>query len=154
MELFRVATEKWAEDLSGEGARLYGGRWNHKGTPALYCSQNRSLCTLEVLVHVKLNNIPKDLMLVTIYVPDDAEIRALGRYELPQGWDDYPYDSFTQDTGSSLLKTGESLGIRVPSSVVPQEHNVILNPRHKDFSRIMVTDIAPLGLSRFVSDAV
>lgn len=154
MEVYRVTTEKWAEDILGEGARIYGGRWNHKGVPALYCSEHRSLCTLEVLVHVKLNSIPANLRLVTLHIPKEIEVKTLSLYELPTSWDGFPYDSFTQDTGTSLLKSKKTVGIRLPSSVIQQEYNVMLNPLHPDFSRVMIKDIQPLPLNRFLPDVV
>lgn len=107
--------------LDGEGARLFGGRWNSPGRPMIYTAASPSLAVLEVLVHLDLppELIPSDYRLLSIFVPDDAPLADVA--ELP----DDPLS-----VGDAFLALGEALVLRTPSAVVPQEHNSLINPRH------------------------
>ncbi len=120
--------------LDGEGARLYGGRWNSPGRPMLYTAASPSLAVLEVLVHLDLppDLLPLDYRLLSIEVPDDAP-----RLEL----DAVPQDSVA--TGDAFLLAGQALCLRVPSQVVPQEINTLLNPRHPAFVGVRVVRDEP-----------
>lgn len=120
--------------LDGEGARLYGGRWNSPGRPMLYTAASPSLAVLEVLVHLDLppDLLPLDYRLLSIEVPDDAP-----RLEL----DAVPQDSVA--TGDAFLTAGQALCLRVPSQVVPQEINTLLNPRHPAFAEVRVVRDEP-----------
>lgn len=111
------------------GARLYGGRWNSPGRPMLYTAASPSLAVLEVLVHLDLapDLLPLDYRLLWIYVPDNAPSVAL---------DTPPGDSVT--VGDAFLAAGEALCLRVPSQVVPQEINTLINPRHPAFVGVRV----------------
>ncbi|CAN7620176.1 RES family NAD+ phosphorylase [Phenylobacterium sp. LjRoot164] len=107
--------------LDGEGARIYGGRWNSPGRPMIYTAASPSLTLLEVLVHLDLppELIPADYRLLSVYVPDDAPIEDLS---------EPPDDPLA--AGDGFLQRGEALVLRVPSAVVPQESNCLINPRH------------------------
>lgn len=107
--------------LDGEGARLFGGRWNSPGRPMIYTAASPSLAVLEVLVHLDLppELIPSDYRLLSIFVPDDAPLTDVA--ELP----DDPLS-----VGDAFLALGEALVLRTPSAVVPQERNSLINPRH------------------------
>ncbi|HSF45473.1 MAG TPA: RES family NAD+ phosphorylase [Chitinophagaceae bacterium] len=130
MEVYRISRSKWAEDLSGEGARLFGGRWNRKGTPCLYTSSTRSLAILEFSVNVSLDEIPRALSIVTLKLPDQfLEVKP---QDLPGNWKDVPAPGSTREFGTRLLEEAKHLIIRLPSSVIPQEFNFIINPVHKD----------------------
>ncbi|PXA88584.1 RES domain-containing protein [Caulobacter sp. D4A] len=120
--------------LDGEGARLYGGRWNSPGRPMLYTAASPSLAVLEVLVHLDLppELLPLDYRLLSIEVPDDAP-----RLEL----DAVPQDSVA--AGDAFLLAGQALCLRVPSQVVPQEINTLLNPRHAAFAEVRVVRDEP-----------
>jgi RES domain-containing protein len=139
MEVFRISRSKWAEDLSGEGARLFGGRWNRKGTPCLYTSSSRSLAILEYSVNVSLDEIPRSLSIVTLKLPDHfLDVRL---QELPGNWKDVPAPGSTRDLGTKLLNEGRHLIIRLPSAVIPQEYNYIINPLHRDLKLCKVVAV-------------
>ncbi len=142
MEIFRITRTKWANDLSGEGARLFGGRWNRKGTACLYTSSSRSLAILEFSVNVSLDDIPRTLSMVTIRVPD--QVLELAQQDLPGNWKDIPAPGSTRDFGTKLLQEGKHLVIRLPSTVIPQEFNYIINPDHKDHKLCKVVAIDDL----------
>jgi len=134
--------------LDGEGARLWGGRWNRAGRPMVYTAASPSLAVLEVLVHLDLPSalLPDDLRLLTIELPDDAALRRLD-----PGLPDAPADGPTDDgaclaAGEAFLDGGDALGLMVRSVVVPQEWNLLLNPRHAGMARVRVRENEPFRL--------
>ena len=143
MLLYRLGHINFIKDLRGEGARLYGGRWNHKGTPALYTSTNLSLASLEVAVHIGLDNLPDKFMMVTYELPDDYPYFHL--MELPKNWDSLPFTSSSQDIGTQLLQESNYLALKVPSAVTPGDFNIIINPRHQDIDSLKIKSIKPFS---------
>lgn len=131
MVVYRIGKTRHSKDLSGEGARLNGGRWNHILTPCVYTSQSRALALLEYTVNVNINDIPRALSFTTIEIPND-NILQLKIEELPGNWMQVPSPSSTKDFGSELLNAAKAAVIAVPSIVIPQEFNYILNPLHPD----------------------
>jgi RES domain-containing protein len=139
MELYRIAQEKFAEDLSGNGARLFGGRWNSEGQFALYTSFTRSLALLETLAHTPAKLLQaKTYLLITLFVPDTTTIQTLETKKLPNGWDDVEISPFTQKTGDQFLIAKKNLALVVPSVLMPEEINYILNPLHADFKKVKI----------------
>jgi RES domain-containing protein len=129
----RIAKAAFA-GLDGEGARLYGGRWNSPGRPMLYTAANPSLAVLEVLVHLDLppELIPSDYRLLSIEVPDTAPSQVL---------DVLPED--TAAAGDAFLQAGQALVLRVPSLVVSQEVNSLVNPQHPAFAEVRLVGNDP-----------
>ncbi|MEO6583640.1 MAG: RES family NAD+ phosphorylase [Ferruginibacter sp.] len=125
MHIYRVAKTKWAKDTSGEGARLYGGRWNHKKLACIYASESRALAMLEYTVNINVDDIPLSLTLVTLEI-DDAVVLSHEISQLPGNWKEYPAPVNTKDMGSAWLREGKKI-IRIPSVVIPQEFNFIIN---------------------------
>jgi RES domain-containing protein len=139
MRVFRIVREKYIDSaLSGRGAqRSNGFRWNSLGTPMVYTAESRSLAVLEVAVHLDLSeDLPTDRYLVGIEIPDDLEILTLQKSDLPEGWDSKPPEKLTQKMGDSFIQGNLSAVLRVPSSIIQDEYNYLLNPMHKDFARI------------------
>jgi len=127
MLVYRIGKTKHAGDLSGEGAKINGGRWNHKNIPCVYTSESRALSLLEYTVNVNIENIPRALSVTTIEIPD-KEILIINEKDLPGNWRSVPFPSSTQDFGSLLLKNSTIPVIKIPSSVIAEEFNYILNP--------------------------
>src|SRR3954471_20359604 len=140
MIVYRLVRKKWANDLSGEGARLYGGRWNHVGTPCLYTSESRSLAVLEYTVNINIDDIPLSLKLVTIEIPDNA-IGTIAANQLPPNWNTSPVPAAARTFGTNLLKTNADLTFRMPSVIIPREFNYVINPLHRRKSEIKIIDI-------------
>lgn len=140
MILYRLAAFKYANDLSGEGSRLYGGRWNQPGTPCIYTAENRALAVLEYSVNVDLHLIPRALQIIHIEVPDHS-ITECAIPDLPGNWKDVPAPLHTQAFGTRLLQAKESLLIKIPSTVVPQEFNYVINPLHPAIDNVRVSAI-------------
>lgn len=143
MIVYRIARSKWATDLSGQGARLHGGRWNHIGTPCVYSSQNRALAVLEYTVNINVDEIPRALSIVTIEIPENfsERLHPVSISDLPGDWRDSPTPSSTKDFGTRLLQSGLYPIISVPSAIVPQELNYLINPLHGLTTAIRVIEI-------------
>jgi len=141
MHLFRIAKTVYIRDLSGAGPRRYGGRWNHKGTAVIYAAESRSLATLEYLVHVPLPYEPLGLSVATLIVPDGASVHELRSSELPVDWNRFPAPSSLADLGSEWVRGNASLLLRVPSAVVDDEFNLVINPGHPEMAEVQVEDV-------------
>jgi len=140
MRVYRIAKEQYIKDLSGEGSRLYGGRWNNKGTRIIYTAESRSLATVEYLVHVPLQIIPRDLYIAEIDVPD-VEIEIVEPASLETNWQDYPSPKLIRDIGDTWQRDNKTLLLRVPSAVIKNEWNILVNPEHKQFHKVKIVSI-------------
>jgi RES domain-containing protein len=136
MILYRIANAKYAEDLSGSGARLYGGRWNSEGRAMVYLASSRSLAVLESLAHFSPTNIPVDLFMLTIETPDNFV--AVDVNSLPDSWNEYPEQHVLKQIGNSFLQKSEYLLLKVPSAIVPQEFNYLMNPMHAKAGKVRI----------------
>ena len=143
MLLYRIAKSKYAKDLSGEGARRAGGRWNLKGTPVVYTADSTALATLETLVHFPLNLAPKDRAIATIELPDELAITTLEIEDLPANWAGYPAPTKLAEIGNQWVLKQETVALCVPSSITPngEGRNYILNPAHRDFKEVKIIRI-------------
>ena len=134
---YRLIAPKWATTaLSGEGARLYGGRWNSPGRPMVYLATSRALAALELLVHLTTpgsRRIPRTL--VSVRVPKDIVGGELWQNE---GWRDDPPGKGSTDQGDDWLSVGKTGGVFVPSAIIAAEQNLLLNPLHADFGKVDV----------------
>lgn len=148
MLVYRIDRQKRRDQvLSGIGAELFGGRWNFPGTKAVYTAGSRSLGMLEMLVRLDLTSqMPPDRILCTINIPDTIRIREI---DLPPDWDHTPYGSSTQKLFPGFAGNRTHTVLKVPSAIIPEEWNYILNPLANDFHRIRVVDIKAIDISRF-----
>jgi RES domain-containing protein len=127
-----------ATDLGGRGAERSGGRWNNPGRPVVYASSSIALACLETVVHFNAGGLPLNRELVHIEVPDDVWAARLVRTaaELPRGWDEMPAGPVSAEVGNAWLDGLHSALLVVPSAIVPEEFNVLLNPRHAWAARL------------------
>ena len=142
MRVFRLCKLKYSKDLSGHGAERSGGRWNSKGSPAIYASESIAMCIAEIAVHIPLGMIPANYVLVIIEIQEDL-VEVLEINSLPDQWRTYPTSKLTQEIGDKFLTNKEFLVLKVPSAVVPQESNLLINPNHKDLNRIKILAVEP-----------
>jgi RES domain-containing protein len=152
MIVYRLATALYKNDLSGTGAKLYGGRWNSPGIPALYSTENISLAVLEILVRADKHTIPDTYHLIKINVPGTASIVNINKEKLKQDWkDDIEY---TQWMGDEFIKTNEGLLLKVPSAIVDEENNYLFNSNHKDFQKVKIlqTSVFRFDKRLFIED--
>jgi RES domain-containing protein len=145
--VYRLTLEKHTRDpddlFTGEGARLYGGRWNHKGTALVYAASHVSLAVLEALVHSE--TLPTNMVLVAYDVPAAPAPRVRLPASLPRDWAAYPFPKVTQDLGTAWAKSRAELALRVPSAVVPNEMNWVLNPHHSAIAKVKATVLGPFS---------
>ena len=139
MKIYRLSREKYVRDLSGTGARLCGGRWSSRGKNALYGAENISSAKLEVAVHLDLDLIPHDYGLLVIEISEKATVKVLEKSTLSEDWDPIPHSESTQLLGDYFLDENKLLLLKVPSAIVHQEYNFILNPNHPSFSSVKIT---------------
>jgi RES domain-containing protein len=148
MSFWRITNHQFIESsFTGNGAEQYGGRFNPQGKKAVYTSEHLSLSVLEMLVQVNNREHLKNHYCIP-YRLDEKYIKTLKSNELPEGWDALPYNSVSQEFGYQWLESKTSVALRVPSIVIPQEYNLILNPDHKDFSKLKIGDPIPIPLDR------
>lgn len=138
MRIFRIAKTQYIDDLSGEGARLYGGRWNKTGDPMLYFSENLSLSLLEIIVHIEFAQLPLDYSFIEVEIPDEAIKTLLSIDFINPKWTTEAAVNQLQMFGSGWLKKQESLAMRVPSAILSLENNILINPAHLDSGKLKV----------------
>jgi RES domain-containing protein len=131
---------------SGEGARLFGQRWNPPGVPAIYAGTSFAVCLVEVLVHANRRTTPSAARYVEAVVPDDISREVFDPASLP-GWDNPRDMSIAQSFGRAWIEERRSALLLVPS-VVTRGHdtNVVVNPDHPDAARIVVGAEIPVAL--------
>ena len=149
MIIYRLSTGKFANDISGIGARLNGGRWNPVGIDALYTSEYISLCILEILVRANKYTSPDSYTLISIEAPQ-SDIYEIQLQKLKTSWQ-HDVD-YSQWIGAEFFKNNQSLILKVPSAIVPQEHNFLINPLHAEFKKVKVlkTELLELDKRLFV----
>ena len=144
--LWRIATDTpdfEADDLTGKGAEITGGRWNPKGLPAVYASQSRALACLETVVHLNAGGLPLNRYLVAIEVPDAvwSAAETLAPADLPVGWDAEPPGRASLAWGADWLRARRSALLLLPSVIIPEERNALINPRHPDAAKLVATKV-------------
>jgi RES domain-containing protein len=130
-----------ADDLTGTGAKLSGGRWNRPGNAMLYCASNISLAVLETFVHLKAGGLPLNRYLVELMIPDAVWKRAATLTPPAVGWDAIPAGKTSLDEGDRWLKANLGAVLIVPSVIVGEELNVLINPLHPDTRQIIARKV-------------
>src|SRR6266536_2968936 len=147
MVVWRVTRRAHAEQpLTGEGARRFGGRWNHVGTSLVYTSATLSLAVLEYLVNLPISDLPDDLVSIQVQVPDDLARAELAIDDLPENWRTFPAGEELKDIGSDWVPEGTAPVLPVASVVIPNELNYLVNPAHKEVRRVEVVSVEPFAL--------
>jgi RES domain-containing protein len=145
MIVYRLANEEFTHDLSGKGAKLYGGRWNSIGMPAVYTTEHISLAVLEILVHIKTLQTPLNYYLITLEIPLSTALVSIDNKKMKRNWKDDP--SYLQSIGDEFLHSKKSLVLKVPSAIIEVENNFIVNPAHPDMKKIKI-----LSAENFIFD--
>ena len=145
MIVYRLCKRVYSYDLSGRGAEASGGRWNGKGTAMVYTSASRALCMVEIMVQIPAGIIPKDYYLVSISIPDIIRVLTLDPKDLPNNWNKNPIPASTQKLGNAFIAAQEALVLKVPSAIVQDEWNYLINPLHKDFKKVKIAATEPFS---------
>jgi len=141
VQFWRISSDRpdayGADDLTGEGARRAGARWNSKGVPAVYASYHLATAVLETLVHVGRSAQPRNRYVVAVDVQDTLlrDRHAFAEIvldDLPEGWNEYPPNPISQAFGTDRFRLG-LMGFAIPSAILPEELNAVFNPLHPDF---------------------
>jgi len=141
--VWRITTRRFAEGaFSGEGARLFGGRWNRQGQSVIYTAQSRSLALLEMLVQD--DSLRANYVLIPAHIPADVPVETLLPADLPADWRTPAARAALQAIGAQWLQQVRRAVLVVPSAVVPAENNYLINPLHTDFQRITLGQPEPL----------
>lgn len=155
-QVWRIATgtpDYTADDLSGAGAKKSGGRWNRAGMAIVYASGSAALACLETLVHLGAHPLPLNRYLVRIDIPDEVfaqrlDLEALAPEAKRVGWDAQPPGRVSLALGADWLTSAASAVLEVPSVILPEEPNFLLNPAHPDAARIIATKIRRFDYDR------
>ncbi|MBX3734204.1 MAG: RES family NAD+ phosphorylase [Verrucomicrobiae bacterium] len=141
---FRLTKTKHVSTaFDGEGARLYGGRWNSIGTRMVYVAGSRSLATLEILVHVEdISTIEGQYSIIQVSFANE-HVKRIDESDLPDGWSSPEPLAFTQMFGDEWIKKNESVILSVPSAVTNEERNFLINPAHPEFSALSIGTAVP-----------
>lgn len=142
MKLYRIAREKYANDLSGRGGLLTTARW-HDHLPVLYTSVQSSTCILEKLVHLEAGEIHHDLQMIEMSAPDSVTHMVVDPQDLPEKWNTYPAPRVLAKIGNAWLTAKSSLLLYVPSVIDPFSQNVLINPLHDQASELKIDSITP-----------
>lgn len=141
--IWRIVTARFADNaFSGEGARLFGGRWNRKGLPMVYTADSRSLALLEMMVQD--DPLRARYLLIPAFLPSEVSLRELEVAELGEDWRALSSRDRLQAIGNDWLQARESCMLSVPSAVVPAERNFLINPLHPDFLKIAIGEAEAL----------
>lgn len=134
--------------MTGEGTARAGGRWSSKGTKIVYASESLALAVLEIVTNAR-GRIPPGKVYLTIDVPEDLRLERVSTDGLAPRWYAYPAPPPLARIGDEWARRGKTVGLVVPSAIVRVEHNMLLNPSHRDFDRLMVS--APRDLPAIAS---
>lgn len=135
MLLYRISSPQYAGDLSGNGAKLYGGRWNDKGVAMVYLASTRALAMMELLVHLRPDDLERAYTITVFEVPDN-KIYKLDLSLLPNEWKTDENKHLLAKLGRKFVDESKFLLMEVPSVLVEEESNYVLNPLHIDAAKV------------------
>lgn len=135
---YRIVRPEFVDTaFDGEGARLYGGRWNEKGTRMVYTSASPSLAAMESFVHMGISAKLIQHVIIEINIPDEI-IKVCNKIMLPEEWNTNIAHEISQEFGTMWIESSESAVLAIPSAVMEMEINYLINPTHPDFSKIVI----------------
>jgi RES domain-containing protein len=140
---YRIVQSQWsASAMTGEGARLHGGRWNPPGLSAVYLAESRALAALEILVHAPREALALNWDIIDLAIPEHL-IRKVSLAALPADWRALPSSPGARHFGGEWLKSLQSPALLLPSTIIPEEHLLLVNPLHPDATTIQHTSPKP-----------
>ncbi|NEQ35523.1 MAG: RES family NAD+ phosphorylase [Okeania sp. SIO3I5] len=149
LTLWRISHKKYINTaLIGEGYNRGRGRWNSKGTALIYTSATLSLAALETLVCMEIENFGNIFVSISIKIPDNFPIKQVDESLLPHNWRDTPPPEALASIGDRWFASKTTALLRVPSAIIPQEYNYLINPLHPDFEKISIAPPQPFILDR------
>jgi RES domain-containing protein len=147
--VYRLAKARYRDHVfSGIGGLHAHGRWTSRGRPVVYTSESIALAVLEYTVHYRRRGWVPASVLGRAIMPGDACIEAVTVQELPRDWSQPDPPSMLREIGQDWLDRGAAAALKVPSAVVTEEWNYLLNPRHPDFGRLSIGEAQPYEFHR------
>lgn len=140
MLVYRIVLTKYADRLFAPGR---AARWNPNDVEMIYAAHSRSLACLENVVHRGATGLTQLFTVLVIEIPDRLEIKTIRLKDLPHNWTDFDQVHRTQAIGHNWIKSAESAILQVPSSIIQEETNFLMNPKHADFSEIKIAGRQP-----------
>lgn len=137
MKVYRITLAEYSDRLFASGRPA---RWNSKGVFVIYAASSRSLACLENVVHRSGEGLNGLFRTMVIDIPSEIEILETAHRDLPSDWKAFENQYLTRQIGDYWVRTGESAVMKVPSVIIPEEHNFIINPAHPDFSKIKLLE--------------
>ncbi len=148
ISVWRITKQKHARNaFTGDGARMYGGRWNSPGKLVVYTAESRALALAEILVHLESAAVLSRYVVFQVEV-EESSIVDLDRHDLPKNWRTEPAPKRLQTLGDEWLDSGKSAVLRVPSAIVGGEFNYLLSPLHPHFSKLRIHDPEKFPIDR------
>lgn len=153
MEIYRLIKARYSDNpFDPQGAKLYGGRWNSKGVGVVYASDSIALAALEKLVHINRSEALNHFVLCVAVINED-DLMELALDALPDEWRNDPAPSSTAMIGDSWIDEGNSLALSVPSTIVPEQRNILINPEYSSFREMLKTvAVRPFDFDPRLSD--
>ncbi len=144
MLVYRIANCRYINDLSGKGAAMYGGRWNSKDVYMLYTAESAALALLETIVHI--GRIPEQgFCMITIQLPDD-KIEITDIDKLPANWHKNPAPDGLKMIGDNFITASKKLTMKVPSVIMPEGYNLLINTHHHEFKKVKIINSRTLTI--------
>ncbi|HBY63503.1 MAG TPA: hypothetical protein DEH78_27070 [Solibacterales bacterium] len=135
--VYRILRKPYAKKpLDGEGSYRFGGRWSSTGTRLAYTAEHLSLAMIEYFIHIDADDPPKDLVAVTVEIPDSVSRTSVSPKQLPANWRQSPSPPEIAEIGDRFIRERKAAILIVPSVLAPAESNWLINPQHPEFSRI------------------
>ncbi|MFM8455119.1 MAG: RES family NAD+ phosphorylase [Gammaproteobacteria bacterium] len=145
LETWRIVKKKYAETaFSGDGSKMYEGRWHHAGIPVVYTAASLSLAALETFIHLE-QNMTIEFVALHTKIPNTISFETINESDLPKNWNASPAIILTKNLGTNWFNQNHSAILKVPSVLIPGEYNYLLNPLHKDFSKIQRSKPIPFS---------
>lgn len=139
MLVYRISSPKYITDLTGTGSKQYGGRWNEKGISVVYFAESRAMAVMEILMHLRPEELDRDYSLAVFEMPG-SEILNIKVEDLPDDWKSEHRAAYLKKIGSEFVRENKYLLMKVPSVILEEEHNYILNPNHRDAEKIKLLE--------------
>jgi RES domain-containing protein len=140
--VYRILRKPYSKKpIDGEGAYRFGGRWSSAGTRLAYTAEHLSLAMIEYFIHIDPDDPPKDLVAVTAEVPDSVSRTLISSRQLPANWRQSPSPPELAEIGDRFVRGRRAAILVVPSALAPAESNLLINPRHPEFSRIRLRSV-------------
>lgn len=151
MIVYRLTKKKYKDQLSGKGAEIYGGRWNNKGRQVIYTGESRALCTTEIAVHTPLGIVPNDYYLQSLQLPK-LKMYEISINQLDEHWKNLPHEISTKHIGDKFIDDNHLLIMKVPSAVIQDEYNYLINSKHKLFSKVKLIKVEAFAFDKRLFD--